>query len=131
LIKEIIKKRNKLIISSVYLCYQSFKICKMNISFFTQSNKELVNIYIRLRDTNIYAQTSTNIKINSNNFKKGAIKLNTIPKNSSAEVPFLRYVGKKGVQNSLQLSKRIREVKENLKRIKEQQNKSKVIEITA
>jgi integrase len=49
----------------------------------------------------------------------------------STEIQFLRYVGKKGVQNSLQLGKKMREVKENLNRIKEQQNKSKVIELSA
>ncbi len=80
----------------------------MNISFFTQSKKELVNIYIRLRDTNIYAKTSTNLKVNLNNFKKGVIKLNTTPKNANAEI-----------KNQIKLdNKDLIELEDNLNRIK-------------
>ena len=46
----------------------------MNIIYYTQGKKELVNIYIRIRDTNIDAKTSTKLKVSFKNFKKGTIK---------------------------------------------------------
>ena len=83
----------------------------MNISFFTQGKKELVNIYIRLRDTNIYAKTSTNLKINSKNFKKGAIKLNAIPKNANAEVKNQIQAHNK---NLISLENKLNEIRQNV-----------------
>lgn len=58
----------------------------MNIIYYTQGKKELVNIYIRLRDTNIDAKTSTKLKINSKNFKKGTIRQIATPKNATTEI---------------------------------------------
>ena len=36
----------------------------MNVSYYLQGKKELVSIYIRIRDTNFDAKTSTKLKIN-------------------------------------------------------------------
>ncbi len=58
----------------------------MNIIYYTQGKKELVNIYIRLRDTNIDAKTSTKLKVNHKNFKKGTIRQIALPKNATTEI---------------------------------------------
>ena len=68
----------------------------MTINFITRGNQDLSQIYLRLKDkgnkTNTHslsgldAITKTDISVLSTNFKKGAIVLNKIPKNSDAKI---------------------------------------------
>ncbi len=57
----------------------------MNISYYLQGKKELVSIYVRIRDTNFDAKTSTKLKVNPKNFKNGIVRQIKIPANSVAE----------------------------------------------
>lgn len=46
----------------------------MNISYYLQGKKELASIYVRVRDTNFDAKTSTKLKVNPKNFKNGIVR---------------------------------------------------------
>jgi hypothetical protein len=68
----------------------------MTINFITKGKKDLLQIYVRLKDKNntvnknslsgLDAISKTGLSVLSENFKKGAIVLNKIPKNSDAKL---------------------------------------------
>lgn len=83
----------------------------MNISYYLQGKKEIVSIYVRIRDTNLDVKTSTKLKVNPKHFKNGVVRQIKNKPNATAEIK--KEVSKQN-ENLIQLQKKLDSIRENI-----------------